>query len=53
LEVRERHIDPASGLRTDHHAWIERYCILMASVALHVAAKHRQALAVIERGRLR
>jgi hypothetical protein len=25
----------------------------MASVALHVAAKHRQALAVIERGRLR
>jgi hypothetical protein len=44
-----------SGIRVPDTTseWIERYCLFMASVALHVAAKHRQPLAVIERGRLR
>jgi hypothetical protein len=53
LDLRARYVDPESEFRTDHHEWIERCCLFMASVALHVAAKHRQALDVIERRRLR
>jgi hypothetical protein len=53
LDVRARQIDRMSEFRTPHHAWIERYCLFMASVALHVAVRNRQALASIEQGRLR
>jgi hypothetical protein len=44
LDLRARHIDPAAAFQTDHHDWIERSCILMASVALHVAVRHQTAI---------
>jgi hypothetical protein len=53
LDLRARHVDPASEFRTPYHDWIEGRCLFMAAWALHVAVEHRHALAVSERARLR
>jgi hypothetical protein len=43
LDLHARHVDPLSPFQTHHHAWIARYCLIMASIALHVAANHARA----------
>jgi hypothetical protein len=44
LDLRARVIDPTSAFQTTHHEWIERYCLFMASIALHVAFRNQPAL---------
>jgi hypothetical protein len=44
LALRGRHIDPESIFRTKHHEWIERYCVVMATVLIRVALRHRRRL---------
>jgi hypothetical protein len=52
LDLRERHIDPLAKFYTDHHAWMERYCVVMASIALHLAVNNDRAAARILLDRL-
>jgi hypothetical protein len=44
LALRGRHIDPEAAFRTKHHEWIERHCVVMATVLIHVALRHERRL---------